>query len=73
VAMVIGLSLAGGSVWAAEGQVFDVQEQVKKGDHRTRFTLQELVKTPNYTVGLSPSREKSRCIGMRMATTTCIS
>jgi len=51
VAIVMGLSLVGGPVWAAEGQVFDVQEQVKKGDQRAGFTLQELVKTPNYTVG----------------------
>ena len=34
VALVMGLSLAGGLVWAAEGQVFDVQEQVKKGDQQ---------------------------------------
>jgi quercetin dioxygenase-like cupin family protein len=51
VAMVMGLSLIGEPVWAAEGLVVDVQEQVKKGDQRTGFTLQELVKTPTYTVG----------------------
>jgi quercetin dioxygenase-like cupin family protein len=51
VTMVLGLSLVGGPVWAAEAQVFDVQEQVKKGNPRAGFTLQELVKTPTYTVG----------------------
>jgi mannose-6-phosphate isomerase-like protein (cupin superfamily) len=58
VAMVIGLSLVGGPVWAAEGEVFDVQEQVKKGDQRTGFTLQELVKTSNYTVGAVAIQEE---------------
>ena len=47
----MGLSLIGGPVLAAESQVFDVQQQVKKGDQRPGFTLQELVKTPTYTVG----------------------
>jgi quercetin dioxygenase-like cupin family protein len=51
VAIMMGLSLIGGPAWAAEGQVFNVQEQVKKGDQRPGFTLQELVKTPTYTVG----------------------
>jgi hypothetical protein len=39
VVMVLGLSLVGGPVWAAEAQVFDVQEQVKKGNQRAGFTL----------------------------------
>ena len=52
VAIVMGLGLIGGPGWAAESRVFDVQEQVKKGDQRPGFTLQELVKTPTYTVGV---------------------
>ena len=56
--MGMGLSLAGGPVLAAEGQVVDVQEQVKKGDQRAGFTLQELVQTPNYTVGAVAIQEE---------------
>ena len=51
VVMVAGLSLAGGPALAAESQAFDFQEQVKKGDQRAGFTLQQMVKTPDYTVG----------------------
>jgi quercetin dioxygenase-like cupin family protein len=46
-----GLSLAGGVAVAADSQVFDFQEQVKRGDQRPGFTLQQMVKTPDYTVG----------------------
>jgi quercetin dioxygenase-like cupin family protein len=46
-----GLSLAGGMAVAADSQVLDFQEQVKKGDQRPGFTLQQMVKTPDYTVG----------------------
>ena len=46
-----GLSVAGGTAVAADSQVLDFQEQVNKGDQRLGFTLQQMVKTPDYTVG----------------------
>src|SRR5215813_3254671 len=51
VCVVLGVSQATGLVWAADGESFDFQEQVKKGEQRAGFTLQQMVKTPDYTVG----------------------
>lgn len=46
-----GLSCLAGLAWAAEGQVLEFQEQVKQGTPREGFTFQQMVKTPDYTVG----------------------
>jgi quercetin dioxygenase-like cupin family protein len=51
IVVVAGLSLTAGAAWAAEGQALDFQEQLKKGDAREGFTFQQMVKTPEYTVG----------------------
>jgi quercetin dioxygenase-like cupin family protein len=51
IVIVAGLTLTAGAAWAAEGQVLEFQEQVKKGDAREGFTFQPMVKTPDYTVG----------------------
>jgi quercetin dioxygenase-like cupin family protein len=49
--MVVGLSFMAGAAWAAEGQMLEFQEQVKKGAPREGFTFQQMVKTSDYTVG----------------------
>ena len=58
VTVVVGLSLAGRAALAAEGQVFDVQEQVKKGAPQPGFTYQQMVTTPDYTVGVAAVKEE---------------
>lgn len=57
-AIAVGASLVAGSAFAAGSEVFDFGGEVKKGAQRSGFTLQQMVKTPEYTAGAIAVKER---------------
>jgi quercetin dioxygenase-like cupin family protein len=57
-AVVVGMSLPAAFAFAGGSEVFDFNEEVKRGDQRAGFTLKQMVKTPNYTAGAIAVKEE---------------
>jgi len=56
--ILMGMILMAGSAFAAQSETFDFNEEVKKGEQRTGFTLKQMVKTAEYTTGAIAVKEE---------------
>jgi mannose-6-phosphate isomerase-like protein (cupin superfamily) len=56
-AVLIGMSLVAGSVWA-ENLAFEFSKEVKQGEQRPGFTNKVVVKTTTFTVGAVAVKEE---------------
>jgi quercetin dioxygenase-like cupin family protein len=50
-ALLTGMSLVVGSIFAAENHVFEFNDEVRQGEQRPGFTNKAMVKSPTFTVG----------------------